>query len=211
MNNLQKYFVLIALCIFANHSELFAQRDTQNILSSDFNEIVFDADEVFKINIYSENRETVKFNTHSEGEYFNNIQLKTKLDNGILILESQYPERLVGGFDKLSAHKVFSFEVDIYIPEGKIMTINSNSASIIIKGKFESLTANLQRGYCILKNFDGNCTVNTYKGDITAQVASGKVTAKSRNGEVFVDQHLSGMHQIKLTSINGDISVQKTK
>ncbi|WBL22497.1 DUF4097 family beta strand repeat-containing protein [Zunongwangia sp. HRR-M8] len=211
MNNLQKYFVFIALCIFASHSELFAQRDTQNILSSDFNEIVFDADEVFKINIYSENRETVKFNTHSEGEYFNNIQLKTKLDNAILILESQYPERLVGGFDKLSAHKVFSFEVDIYIPEGKIMTINSNSASIIIKGKFESLTANLQRGYCILENFDGNCTVNTYKGDITAQVASGKVTAKSRHGEVFVDQHLSGMHQIKLTSINGDISVQKTK
>ncbi|MDN3595781.1 hypothetical protein [Zunongwangia endophytica] len=211
MSRSQKYVVLIALCFFSSYGVLFAQKDTQNILSSDFEEIIFEADEVFKINVYSEDRETVKFNTHSEGEYYNNIQLRTKLENGILILETQYPERLVGGFDKLSAHKVFSFEVDLYLPEGKKVSISSNSASIIVKGKFDNFTANLQRGYCILENFDGNCTVNTYKGDITAQVISGEINAKSRHGEVSVAKDLFGMHQIKLTSINGDISVRKTK
>lgn len=205
-----RYWMFL-LCFFTGTVIVVAQKDTQNILNSDFKEVIIDANEVFKINIFSEKRKTLKYRSHSEGEYLNDIRLTTSLKNGKLYIETQYPEQLVGGFDKLSAHKVFSLEVDLYLPEDKILMISSNSASLIVSGKFESFSANLQRGYCNLKDFEGNATINTYKGDIDAEVISGEVMAKSRHGKVLVDQKLYGMHQIKLTSINGDISVRKTK
>tara|TARA_B100000953_G_scaffold50422_1_gene38817 strand:+ start:2540 stop:3181 length:642 start_codon:yes stop_codon:yes gene_type:complete len=205
-----RYWMFL-LCFFTGTVIVVAQKDTQNILNIDFKEVIIDANEVFKINIFSEKRKTLKYRSHSEGEYLNDIRLTTSLKNGKLYIETQYPEQLVGGFDKLSAHKVFSLEVDLYLPEDKILMISSNSASLIVSGKFESFSANLQRGYCNLKDFEGNATINTYKGDIDAEVVSGEVMAKSRHGKVLVDQKLYGMHQIKLTSINGDISVRKTK
>ncbi|MFC6857750.1 DUF4097 family beta strand repeat-containing protein [Zunongwangia atlantica] len=204
-------YSMFLMCFFIGTLFMLAQKDTQNILTSDFNEVVIDADEVFKINIISENRETLQYKTHSEGEYFNDIRLKTSLKNDKLFIETQYPEQLVGGFDKLSAHKVFSLELDLYLPENKLLIISSNSASLIVSGKFESFSANLQRGYCNLKDFEGNARINTYKGDIDAEVVSGEIIANSRHGKVLVDKNLYGMHQIKLTSINGDISVRKTK
>ncbi|MCL6219677.1 hypothetical protein [Zunongwangia pacifica] len=204
-------YCMFLMCFFAGTVMMLAQKDTQNILTSDFKEVIIDADEVFKINIISEKRETLKYKSHSEGEYVNDIRLKTSLKNGRLYIETQYPQQLVGGFDKLSAHKVFSLELNLYMPEDKRLIVSSNSASLTVSGKFESFSANLQRGYCNLKDFDGNATVNTYKGDIDAEVVSGEIIAKSRHGKVLVDKDLYGMHQIKLTSINGDISVRKTK
>ena len=205
-----RYCILLN-CLFISPLTLFAQKDIQNIFSSDFEEIIIDADEIFKINIISEKRRTLKYKSHSEGEYVNDIRLKTGLKNHTFYIEAIYPKQLVGGFDKLSAHKVFSLELDLYLPEDKMIMVSSNSASLIVSGKFESFSANLQQGYCRLKSFEGNATINTYKGNIEAEVISGEITAKSRHGEVSVDQNLFGMHQIKLTSINGDISVRKTK
>ncbi|UAB85396.1 hypothetical protein INR75_05090 [Zunongwangia sp. SCSIO 43204] len=210
MKVVNRYLIFLC-CFFTGTLFMLAQKDTQNILTSDFTEVIIDADEVFKINVISEKRDNLQYKTHSEGEYFNEIRLKTSLKNGRLLIETQYPEQLVGGFDKLSAHKVFSLELDLYLPEDKILIISSNSASLIVSGKFESFSANLQRGYCNLKAFEGNATINTYKGDIDAEVVSGEITAKSRHGEVLIGIDLYGMHQIKLTSINGDISVRKTK
>ena len=113
-----RYWMFL-LCFFTGTVIVVAQKDTQNILNSDFKEVIIDANEVFKINIFSEKRKTLKYRSHSEGEYLNDIRLTTSLKNGKLYIETQYPEQLVGGFDKLSAHKVFSLEVDLYLPEDK--------------------------------------------------------------------------------------------
>ena len=114
-----RYWMFL-LCFFTGTVIVVAQKDTQNILNSDFKEVIIDANEVFKINIFSEKRKTLKYRSHSEGEYLNDIRLTTSLKNGKLYIETQYPEQLVGGFDKLSAHKVFSLEVDLYLPEYKL-------------------------------------------------------------------------------------------
>ena len=63
----------------------------------------------------------------------NDIRLTTSLKNGKLYIETQYPEQLVGGFDKLSAHKVFSLEVDLYFQA---------AAAVAGGGAFDKITLN---------------------------------------------------------------------
>ncbi len=187
-----------------------AQRNTQqSIDATSLKTIQINSDEVFLITIHAAKSNVVSIKTHSEGEYFNNIILTSEVDGDILKLASEYPERLAGGFDKLSAHKVFSLEVELTIPENMNVEIRSNIASLTADGNFKRLFADLNQGYCQLSDFDGQALINTYKGNITVVTNSGNIDAHSRHGKVETPGFLAGRNPIKLTSIDGNITVRK--
>ena len=191
---------------------LHAQRDTREIFNaSGIESIDILTNEVFKITITATNTDRIRLITHSEGEYFNQILVQTKVDNGNLSLKTSYPQELTGGFDKLSAHKVFSLELELEIPENLEISVDSNIASLITTGSFNQLTANLKDGFCDLRDFAGNATINTYDGNIWVETGSGLVDAESRNGKVELPKYLRGRNPIKLKSIDGNILVLKTK
>ncbi|WP_417884719.1 DUF4097 family beta strand repeat-containing protein [Zunongwangia sp.] len=190
----------------------FAQKETRKTINAEnIVDIFIEANEVFKINIIAENRNSIQFSTHSEGEYFNNIAVLSEVREHQVLLKTQYPDRLVGGFDKLSAHKVFSIELELYVPNNKLVSVSSNSGSIKATGNFSNFIANLKEGHCYLDRFVGNAQINTYFGDIRVETNNAQIKATSRHGKVNVAKPLNGLHQIKLNSINGDISVVKTK
>jgi len=200
------------LWFFCFSMSLHAQRDTREIFNaSGIESIDILTDEVFKITITATNTNRIRLITHSEGEYFNQILVQTKVDNGNLSIKTSYPQELTGGFDKLSAHKVFSLELELEIPKDLEISVDSNIASLITTGTFNQLTANLKDGYCDLREFAGNATINTYDGNIRVETASGLVEAVSRNGKVEIPEHFSGRNPIKLKSIDGNILVLKTK
>ncbi|MDT0685392.1 hypothetical protein [Autumnicola psychrophila] len=189
-----------------------AQKDTREIFnSSDINEIEINADEVYKIILCTSKTGKIKISAHSEGEYFNDISLISEVEKDKLKLHTRYPEVLTGGYDKLSAHKVISMEIHMEVPENMTIFIRSNLASVVAKGNYNSFYADLREGYCNLLDFIGNATVNTYKGNIYVEAMSGNVKAESRNGVVHIQKEIYGSNLLKLTSINGDISVLKTK
>tara|TARA_B100000953_G_scaffold258666_1_gene223427 strand:+ start:145 stop:726 length:582 start_codon:yes stop_codon:yes gene_type:complete len=191
---------------------LHVQRDTREIFNAaGIESIDILTNEVFKITITATNTDRIRLITHSEGEYFNQIRVQTKVDDGNLSIETSYPQELTGGFDKLSAHKVFSLELELEIPKDLEISVDSNIASLIAFGSFSQLTANLKDGYCNLREFAGNATINTYEGNIRVETASGLVEAVSRNGKVEIPEHFSGRNPIKLKSIDGNILVLKTK
>ena len=205
-----KKFCLLWLFCFS--MSLHAQRDTREIFNaSGIESIDILTNEVFKITITATNTDRIRLITHSEGEYFNQIRVQTKVDDGNLSIETSYPQELTGGFDKLSAHKVFSLELELEIPKDLEISVDSNIASLITFGSFSQLTANLKDGYCNLREFAGNATINTYEGNIRVETASGLVEAVSRNGKVEIPEHFSGRNPIKLKSIDGNILVLKTK
>ena len=206
---MKKYFniVFFLFCL-----SVYAQRNTRTeIDAGEIRAINIQTNEIFLIEINTSSQSVISIESHSEGEYFNNIFISSEINNGALRIESKYPEILTGGYDKLSAHKVFSISLVISIPENLEVQINSNIASVISTGSYKSFFAQLKQGYCHLLDFSGNATVNTYEGDILVETGAGLIEANTRNGKIILPEFLMGRNPIKLTSIDGDIKVSKTK
>lgn len=186
----------------------FSQKDTsQSFDAEKIEQLYIYTDEVFKINIITSDTHQIILTSHSEGEYFNDISLETEMRQNKMILTSKFREILQGGYDKLSANKVFSMEITLEIPENLQVFVKSNIASVTGKGTFKNLQIELKSGYCRLEYFEGNAVVNTYSGSIWVDAHNAKITASSRNGKVNVPVTAYGKYRVNLTSINGNISV----
>ncbi|TBW27841.1 hypothetical protein [Gramella sp. KN1008] len=187
-----------------------AQRMTREVIDATrINTIHINTDEVFRIKLRATSTSTISIQTRSEGEYYNDITLESSIKADRFELTSRYPEILTGGYDKLSAHKVFSLEIEMEIPEGMEVVIRSNLASVMATGNYKAFYTDLKQGHCELLSFSGQAVVNTYSGDILIETGTGLIEAHSRNGEVIVPEFLPGRNPLKLTSIDGDIMVRK--
>lgn len=189
-----------------------AQKVTREVLTArDLERIVFSSDEIYRISVNTVPGNEVIITTRSEGEYFNEINLEHEVKGKTLFLNSRYREILQNGFDKLSAHKVFSMEVELQVPEDIMLEISSNLASVYLSGAFDRVLIQLKNGSCYLEAFRGDAVINTFDGNITGTARSMDVEANSRHGEVDVPQIFHGNHKMVLTSINGDIKLSETK
>lgn len=199
-------FLMFFLCSLS----LMGQRNTEELIDAgNIESIRINTDEVFRIRVSATDRSGISIRTHSEGEYYDNIILETSVKDGELKLTTRYPERLTGGYDKLSAHKVFSLEIELEVPKDMELIVNSNLASLIAEGDYRSVYADLKQGYCQLLSFTGSAVINTYNGDILVETSSGLIEAQSRNGEVTIPDFMLGRNPLRLTSIDGDIMVRK--
>jgi hypothetical protein len=205
-----KFFLTSVLLIVFISAK--AQKETRGIITADHLErVIFSGDEIYKISISTAPGNEVIITTRTEGEYFNKIRLEQELLDKTLFLSSRFNEILQNGFDKLSAHKVFSMEVELQVPENLILEINSNLASVYVSGTYERVFIQLKNGSCYFENYTGDAVINTFEGHILGTARSIDVEANSRHGEVVVPKILHGNHKMVLTSINGDIKVSETK
>ncbi|HSP11600.1 MAG TPA: hypothetical protein VLO29_03660 [Salegentibacter sp.] len=193
-------------------SALFGQKETlESFDAQNLEAIHIYADEVSSIRIETKSTTTISMATHSEGEYYNRIGLDTKMENGTLIINSKFPQALSGGFDKLSAHKVFSIDLRLQIPAGLRVYIKSDQASVLATGKYSLFEAELNQGFCDLIGFSGNGRVQTIMGDIHFETQDTRIEAETRNGKLQKSLPQAGKSLLKLSSVNGDISLYKTK
>lgn len=197
-------FCLFLLLPFA----LIAQKDTyRRFDAGNIQRLEIFLDEVYKINLQTSKEDKILINTHSEGEYFNDINLEVEQLQGKMIISSSFREILQSGYDKLSAHKVFSLEVNLIIPEGLEVYLISNIGTLSATGEFKDLQVELQSGACKLKNFTGNALINTYRGGIWVETNSAEINASSGTGTVEIPEEMRGIYTLQLRSINGDIKV----
>lgn len=202
----------LLLLLFLTGFSAFGQKETTQLIdASSIQNVLFASDEIFRIRLSTTSEETITIKSRADGEYYNDIGLITRVEAGTLYLSSQFREILQSGYDKLSAHKVFAMEVELRIPEGIVVEIISNLASVYGEGTYEKLVVQLKSGSCYLENFSGNALINTYEGDVEIQMRNAVVEAFSRHGSVKTPDTNFGTHKIDITSINGNISVQKTK
>jgi len=202
---------LLLLFFFLSY-QVQAQKETTNTIDAEgINNLILSADEIFKITITTAPVETITITTHSDGEYYNQISLDARVEGETLLLESRFREILQSGYDKLSAHKVFAMEITLEIPEGLSVDIGSNLASVHAAGTYEYLLVQLKTGSCYLSRFTGDALVNTFNGNIDVSTSDARVKAVSRHGKIVLPEGNTGSHKMELTSINGNISVQKTK
>lgn len=203
-----KGLILILITLFTISG--FSQKDTSRSFdAAGIEKIYIYTDEVFKINLKTSDKPQIILTSHSEGEYFNDISLEAEVLQDRMLITSKFREILQSGFDKLSAHKVFSLEISLEIPEGMEVFIKSNIASVNGSGKFKKLEVELNSGACDLEMFYGDLMINTYNASINVQTFDAEIIAHSRNGEIFLPPATPGKNQIKLTSINGNIRVRE--
>jgi len=98
------------------------------------------------------------------------------------------------------------------IPESMEVAISAKIASLEIQGSLQKLDVNLRDGHCFLKDFVGNARINTRDGDITVY-AQHWVTGKaiSKYGIIKNELVSKGKYLIKAESVNGNISLLKTR
>jgi len=203
-----KYFTI--LLIFLNSLAGYSQKDTSLLYDAgEIKKLYIETEEVFKINIKTGNTDKITLSTHSEGEYYNDISLEMVVEQDKMILSSKFPPRLQGGYDKLSAQKVFSMEITLEIPEGLEVYVKSTMGSLKGSGSFKYLEAELRSGNCKLENFTGNALINTYSGRTEVETSNATITASSRSGKVSLPVYLSGPNKIEIRSISGDIRVRE--
>lgn len=197
-------YLLFVVCFFKGYT----QNETLDIYdAAGIKQLYIQIDEVFKIDIKSSKTNKITITSSTRGEYYNDISLDVQVMQEQLQLTSQYNEILQNGYDKLSAHKVFSLEITLEIPEGLEVTVDSNIASLRAEGKFNYLQAQLRSGFCRLEDFSGNALVNTYSGGIEVETANANIIAASRKGSINLPEKFGGKHKVELHSITGDIRV----
>ncbi|GAA0872946.1 hypothetical protein GCM10009117_20930 [Gangjinia marincola] len=192
-------------------TQLYAQKVTEQCIDAkEIDSVILKAEEVFKISIISYGKNEIKIETIAEGEYYQQVFLEEETNDETLYLTSSFDRSLVGGYDKLSAHKVISFEITLYVPRRMRVQLESPLASLTTDGSFDYLEAVLRNGNCVLKDFKGNGVISTTQGNIAVEVYNTSVTALSKNGTaMFPKEKLKGKHRLNLISLNGDILITK--
>lgn len=205
-----KAFLFSFFLIFLNSAS--AQKMTREIMDAkDLEKIVLASDEIFRITIRAYTGKDVVITTRTEGEYYNEIGLESELQQKTLFLNSTYREILQSGYDKLSAHKIFSMEVELEIPIDMEVEIRSNLASVYLSGKYERVLVQLKSGSCYFDDFEGDAVVNTFNGNILGNAHHINAEAHSRHGEVQLPKINRGNSKMVLTSINGNIKLSESK
>lgn len=159
------YYILFFL--FCIHTSCLAQKITQQTLSiHEIEEIRIDTDKIFQLNIFSTTDNIIKIETRMEGEYFRDLNIISATKNKQIQLSCQLAEGFELPNDKLSAHKVFSVTMNIYIPKKLKVQLEGDGTQVYIKGNYKKFLAFLISGNYTLEDFCSEAKIQTKKGNI---------------------------------------------
>lgn len=207
-----QYWFTFLLVFFFYGSQLNAQRKKVEVIpAKNIQKIFIQADEVFEISIKTTPKDTIRYTVEAEGEYLQDIYINSSIEGQKLNLQSHYKKDLLGGEDKLAAHKVFAVNLSLEVPEKRKVVVLSNLASVYASGNFAYLETELKSGQAKLTNFSGRAFVVTYGGDVFITTKQANVEAVSNLGKVKVGSKLDFGKLIRIKSISGDILVNKTE
>lgn len=145
----------------------FAQKVTQQTFSIyEIDEVRINTDKIFQLNIISTNDKVIKIETKMEGEYYRDLNIITATKNKQIQISCELAEDFEIPNDKLSAHKVFSVTMDIYIPKKLKVQLEGDETQVHVKGNYKKFLAILISGNFTLTNFTSEAKIQTKKGNI---------------------------------------------
>jgi len=202
------FCIIVVLFLVKTNAQKIVEKTIsgQNITS-----IIINGDEIFNIKLIAQDVDDIKIKTKIEGEYSEDIVLLANVKIDSLIISSAYNPLYTNHNDKLSAHKVISIETELIVPRNLNVYLNSNIASVEILGKFNRLIIELYQGSCNLKSFRGDAIINTIDGQIILNTNFAIIEAKTKTGLINKELITKGNDEIRLNSVNGNISITKTK
>ena len=101
-----------------------------------------------------------------EGEYYRDLNIITSTKHKQILLSCELAEDFEIPNDKLSAHKVFSVTMDIYIPKKLKVQLEGDGTQVHAKGSYTRFLAILISGNFTLTDFTSEAKIQTKKGNI---------------------------------------------
>lgn len=197
--------ILFLLISSAGFSQLI---NSHKIDVCEIKKVELHLDAVSRVLLKTHKDKHIIFRSVAEGEYRDAIFLAHELVESVFYVSSKYDHKFADGFDKLSAMKVFSIEVEVLIPEHLSVFISSSTANLQAIGRFYELNVALKSGNILFENFEGNGHLHTYNGNVDISTVDTKVVATSRNGTVNITNFDVTRYFVEIKSINGNINVQ---
>lgn len=199
-------FFLLCCCQLLAQKTIERQFQAHNIEA-----INLDGTGSFKIYVESVEGDAISVTVEVEGEYSEQVILLTEIKNNELEIATEYQPLFTVPDDKLSAHKVMSIVLHLKLPQGLNVVVSSDIGSVFVNGHFSQLTTELNRGHFVAENFSGSALINTIDGNIAIESNYAKVNLDTKNGQISQEELVLGTNNLSLHSINGNISVTKTK
>ncbi len=199
---------ILTLFLLTNIS-CFAQKVTQQTFSIyEIDEVRINTDKIFQLNIISTNDKVIKIETKMEGEYYRDLNIITATKNKQIQISCELAEDFEIPNDKLSAHKVFSVTMDIYIPKKLKVQLEGDGTQVHINGDYKKFLAILISGNFTLTNFTSEAEIQTKKGNIHYN------SRRKSNLETNTNQHVifyKKGRKIELKADNGKITYSADK
>lgn len=173
--------------------------------------IEIDASDCFDIKIETIPGNEMQIEAKIDGEYHKDLLLNIFESGKTLQVSTSFQPNFVNPNDKLSAHKVISIALHIFLPKHKNVNLNGTSCNVFATGIFNNLNVSLNDGQCSLNRISEEVTVRTQSGDISIEESAATILAKSKYGQVDVNTIPEGDNSYVLKSVTGNIRLIKTE
>jgi len=198
--------------LFCAFIPLTAQKKVaKSILKESIKLIQIDAKSCFSVVLETTTSNTIVIEAQMDGEYSDELYLNLVENGNTLQVNSGFGPNHIDPNDKLSAHKVVSIALKVFIPRHKNVHVNGTSTNIFANGAYKNLQITVSDGLCTLKEIKGNLNVKSQTGNILVTGNNAKINAISKYGTVTGNPIDNGNNLYELSTVSGNIIVNKTK
>ncbi|PHQ60235.1 MAG: hypothetical protein COC08_07625 [Maribacter sp.] len=182
----------------------------KSILNPSTSFIQIDLANCFKINLETRDTNEILVEAIIDGEYKEDLVLNIKEEGSTILISTGFQPSFVPPNDKLSAHKVVSISLKVFLPKYKKVQLYGTNCNVFASGAYRNLKVSLNDGQCTLFRVSESVEVITQSGNIFVNSSGATITANSKYGTVQREQLPSGGNQFKLNTTTGNIHIRKS-
>jgi hypothetical protein len=202
------FSTLLLLCFHFSDAQKVVRK---SISGTDVAIVQVDAGNCYRVSLATHEADEIYVKAALDGEYEDDLVLNlTKVGAGWEISAGFQPNFTVPN-DKLSAHKVISISLKIQLPRHSLVQVYGTSSLVDATGIYKDISIVLDDGSCTLDGVVAQAEVHTQSGDIILKNTEAAIMSVSKYGQVFGKAGTSGNHIFKLTSVTGNIHLNKTE
>lgn len=191
---------------------LTAQKVVKKTLINDaVTAINIDVNNCYKLVLETSESHEMSVEAVIDGEYKKDLLLSVKEEGSSIMISSGFQPNFHNPNDKLSAHKVVSISLKVMLPRHKYVTVFGTSCNITAEGDYKGLDVSLSDGSCELFNVSKRVKVHTQSGGIFVHALNADINAVSKYGKITKEYLPEGDAKYTLTSVTGNIRINKTE
>ncbi len=202
----QNFILLLFLyCGFLNAQKIVKK----SILNPNTSFVQIDLDNCFKIHMETLETDEMIVEAVIDGEYKKDLVLNVKEEGSTILISAGFQPNFVHPNDKLSAHKVISISLKVFLPQYKTVQLYGANCNVVVSGAYRDLKVTLDDGRCSLFQVSESAEITTQSGDIFVSSSGATIIANSKYGIIQKEQLPSGVGQFKLSTTTGNIQIKK--
>jgi hypothetical protein len=200
---------MVLFFLLTNQVLLSQNRVLRTIDPEGIERIRINGDQIFEIEIYAEDRETIELGSLLDGEYENDFQITTERKGRSLEIRLASSTLSYIPDDKRNAHKVVAATLQLRVPSRVSIEVVSDVGFLVASGQFKSFLADLQTGYFSFEGLADYLRAETLEGNIYLKTKNADIQAYSAHGTVSGIGAMKGPNKVFIKTVKGDINIQK--